>query len=277
MRATRSAWHKGSAPMRREEEQASDEGLKEPGGKLRLFVDAPLGSGLAVALDPKQTHYLMRVMRAHEGDSVSLFNGRDGEWRAKVAGTGKRAVPLVCELQQALQTEVPDIWLAFAPIKRTPADYVTQKATELGVCVLQPVITHRTIARRVNIERMQANAVEAAEQSGRLSVPQVRAPVDLKSLLAHWSAERRLIFCDEGGDALPIANALGAARGMAASWGVLTGPEGGFDAEERAFIRGKPFVTPVTLGPRIMRADTAALAALAVWQAICGDWGRAVL
>jgi 16S rRNA (uracil1498-N3)-methyltransferase len=258
--------------MRREEEhEASEDELKEPGGKLRLHVDAALGSGLAVTPDPAQAHYLLRVMRAGEGDTVRLFNGRDGEWRARLTGTGKRGVTLACETQLLPQAEVPDIWLAFAPIKRTPADFVTQKATELGVRALQPVITRRTVARRVNSERMRANAVEAAEQSGRLSVPDVRAPKDLAALLREWPHERTLVFCDEGGDAPPIAQALTAANN-AWSWGVLTGPEGGFDPEERAAIRKQPFVLPVTLGPRIMRADTAALAALAVWQAVRGDW-----
>jgi 16S rRNA (uracil1498-N3)-methyltransferase len=166
---------------------------------------------------------------------------------------------------------VPDLWLAFAPIKKTPADYLAQKATELGVAVLQPVITNRTVARRVNLERMRANAIEAAEQSGRLSVPEIREPVSLDALLRSWPAGRRLLFCDEGGDAAAIANALDDV-GDWTQWGVLTGPEGGFDPQERAAIRQCAFVVPVTLGPRIMRADTAALAALSVWQAICGDW-----
>lgn len=260
--------------MRPEKErEASGDELVEPGGKLRLYVDAALGAGLSVTPAPAQAHYLLRVMRAHEGDRVRLFNGRDGEWRARLTGAGKRAATLACETQLLPQAEGPDIWLAFAPIKRTPADYVTQKATELGVQLLQPVITHRTVARRVNAERMRANAVEAAEQSGRLSVPEVRAAADLAAVLGEWPRERRLVFCDESGDAPPIAQALMAAKSNAASWGVLTGPEGGFDTGERAAIRKQPFVLPVTLGPRIMRADTAALAALAVWQAICGDWG----
>jgi 16S rRNA (uracil1498-N3)-methyltransferase len=260
----------GSAGMGREEEQDGSE-LEEPGGKLRLFVETRLAPNALVALSPEQAHYLLRVMRAEEGDVVRLFNGREGEWRARLSQPSRRTVTLTCEAQIAPQTEVPDLWLAFAPIKRIPADYVAQKATELGARVLQPVITHRTNARRVNVERLRTNAVEAAEQSGRVSVPEVRAPVDLPELLASWPIARGLIFCDEGGTAPPIAEALRARRERDA-WAVLTGPEGGFDDEERALIRAQPDVIPVTLGPRIMRADTAALAALSVWQALIGDW-----
>jgi 16S rRNA (uracil1498-N3)-methyltransferase len=257
----------------RPEESHEDEAreIAEAGGSLRLFTGAALRAGTVVTPADGQAHYLLRVMRGREGDRVLLFNGRDGEWRARIEKRGKRSVTLVCEMRTSGQAEVPDLWLAFAPIKKVPADYLTQKATELGVRVLQPVITHRTIARRVNSERMLANAVEAAEQSGRLSVPEVRAPVTLEKLLAEWPEERRLVFCDEAGDAEPIAEALGKNTGSP-SWGVLTGPEGGFDEAERAAIRSHPFVLPVTLGPRIMRADTAALAALAVWQAVRGDW-----
>ena len=163
---------------------------------------------------------------------------------------------------------MPDLWLVFAPIKKTPADYLAQKATELGVRALVPVITRRTIVARVNLERMRANAVEAAEQSGRLSVPEVREPRSFEKLLAAWPMERRILFCDEGGDAPPIAAALRDAPD--GGWAVFTGPEGGFDSAERAALRAMPFVTPVSLGQRILRADTAALAALAVWQAVKG-------
>ncbi len=250
--------------------QSEDYDLKAPGGKLRLFVEAPLAAGAAVEPTQAQAHYLLHVMRARVGDAVRLFNGSDGEWRAKITQVSRRACVLQCEARIAAQAEVPDLWLAFAPVKKTPADYVAQKATELGVRVLQPVMTHRTIVARVNLERLRANAIEAAEQSGRLSVPEVREATELDALLKSWPKERQLLFCDEGGDAPAVADALaGQARG---AWGVLTGPEGGFDDEERAFIRAHAFVTPVRLGPRILRADTAALAALAVWQALCGDW-----
>lgn len=250
--------------------QSKDYDLEAPGGKLRLYVEAPLAAGAGVEPSAAQAHYLLHVMRAREGGMVRLFNGRDGEWRAKLTKASRRSCFLLCETRLAAQAEVPDLWLAFAPIKKTPADYVAQKATELGVRALQPVITHRTIARRVNLDRLHANAVEAAEQSGRLSVPEVRTEVELPALLKSWPKDRQLLFCDESGGAPPIAGALEKAKHGA--WGVLTGPEGGFDDEERALIRAQPFVVPVTLGPRIMRADTAALAALSVWEALCGDW-----
>jgi 16S rRNA (uracil1498-N3)-methyltransferase len=246
------------------------EELKEPGGKVRLYVDAALGEGARVIPDDGQAHYLLHVMRAKAGDRVSLFNGRDGEWLARIAEMAKRSCTLECEHCTAPQTEVPDLWLVFAPIKKTPADYLTQKATELGVRALQPVITRRTIVQRVNIERMTANAIEAAEQSGRLSIPEVRAPQSFDKLLAGWPQQRRILFCDEAGEAPPIATALAAAP--SGPWAVFTGPEGGFDPAERAALRALPFVTCVTLGSRILRADTAALSALSVWQSVKGDW-----
>ena len=247
--------------------------LAYAGGKLRLFTEARLGAGYRIAPGDGQAHYLLHVMRAREGARVLLFNGCDGEWQARIAEVTRRSCALVCESQTQTQADVPDLWLAFAPIKRTPADYVAQKATELGVRVLQPVFTRRTIARRVNLERLRANAIEASEQSGRLTVPEAREAVSLEVLLKSWPADRRLLFCDEGGDAAPVADALQNTQAIGA-WGVLTGPEGGFDPEERNSIRSHPLVLAVTLGPRIMRADTAALAALAVWQAILGDWRK---
>lgn len=241
-----------------------DTDLSEPGGKLRLFVEGPLTAGAAVTLADEQAHYLRNVMRAKAGDRLRLFNGRDGEWRAALALAGKRGAAAVPEVRLRAQEPAGDLWLCFAPVKKTPSDYVAQKATELGVSALKPVITRRTIVARVNTGRMRANAVEAAEQSDRLDVPDCAEPVTLAALLAAWPAERRLVFCDEGG-APPMLSALaGAGQGPFA---VLTGPEGGFDAEERALIRTVPQCLPVSLGPRILRADTAALAALAVLQA----------
>jgi 16S rRNA (uracil1498-N3)-methyltransferase len=266
----------------------SENELTYPGGKLRLFVGDPLRQGSCVVPDEQQTHYLLHVMRAKVGDRVNLFNGADGEWSARITGISKRSCSLECERQVAPQVEVPDVWLCFAPIKKTPADYVVQKATELGVRVLQPVFTRRTIVGRVNLERMRANAIEAAEQSGRLSVPETREPLAFDKLLATWPKDRRLLFCDEGGDAISVAQALTilippplegggkllahSASSLGEGWAILTGPEGGFDPSEREALRAQPFVTPVTLGPRILRADTAALAALAIWQSVRGDW-----
>jgi 16S rRNA (uracil1498-N3)-methyltransferase len=247
-----------------------DDHLAHPGGKVRLYVEAPLAAYGRVETSEAQSHYLLHVMRARNGDRISLFNGTDGEWRAIIVNVTKRHCILACEAQARPQEVTPDLWLCFAPIKRTPADYLAQKATELGVSVLQPVITHRTIVSRVNTERMRANALEAAEQSDRLTVPDVRPPLTLEELLAGWPADRQMMFCDEGGEAPPIRDSL-AARPPSA-WAVLTGPEGGFDSGERERVRSCAFVMPVSLGPRILRADTAALAALAVWQTLVGDW-----
>jgi 16S rRNA (uracil1498-N3)-methyltransferase len=230
-------------------------------------VTADLREGGGVALSDGQAHYLLHVMRAKPGDRVRLFNGRDGEWAAQLAAATRRGVTATALARTAPQSAVPDLWLCFAPVKKTPADYLAQKATELGVARLQPVFTRRTIVTRVNEERLAANAVEAAEQSDRLSVPDIAAPVTLEKLLAAWPDARTLYFCDEGGDARPLAEAA-----QPAAAAILTGPEGGFDPAERDMIRSRSFVVPVTLGPRILRADTAALAALAVWQSAAGDW-----
>jgi 16S rRNA (uracil1498-N3)-methyltransferase len=245
------------------------EHLTEAGGKTRLYVTAGLGAGVAVALDEGPSHYLLHVMRAKSGNRVLLFNGRDGEWLAEIGQVSKRGVTATCLSQTRPQAGAPDIWLAFAPVKKTPADYLVQKATELGVSRLLPVFTRRTIVSRVNLERMAANAAEAAEQSERLTVPEIREATDLDKLLASWPKERRLYFCDEGGAAKPLAEV---ARGASGPAGIITGPEGGFDPAERELLRAQSFVVPVTLGPRILRADTAALAALSVWQSVAGDW-----
>jgi 16S rRNA (uracil1498-N3)-methyltransferase len=246
------------------------EELAEAGGKTRLYVAGDLGQDLALTLDEGQTHYLLHVLRAKAGNRVSLFNGRDGEWLAEITATVKRGVAVICRAQTAPQAGVPDIWLAFAPVKKTPSDYLVQKAVELGASCLLPVFTRRTIVTRINEERMAANAVEAAEQSGRLTVPEIRAGVSFDKLLASWPKERRLLFCDEGGDAKALTQAARESRGGPCA--ILTGPEGGFDHAEREALRTLPFVMPVTLGPRILRADTAVLAALAIWQAVAGDF-----
>ena len=244
--------------------------LKCEGGKIRLYVESALSEGAQVPSTENQSHYLLHVMRAKEGDLLSVFNGRDGEWIARIARAAKRGCVLVCEKQLEGQRDVPDVWLVFAPIKKTPADYVAQKATELGVRALQPVMTRRTIVTRVNVDRLRANAVEAAEQSGRLTVPDVRESEKLDRLLDTWPRERRLVFCDEGGDAPVIGEALKAEADI--PFAILSGPEGGFDPQERGMIRERSFVLPVSLGSRILRADTAALAALAIWQSAKGDW-----
>ncbi|HWC63990.1 MAG TPA: 16S rRNA (uracil(1498)-N(3))-methyltransferase, partial [Rhizomicrobium sp.] len=206
--------------------------IKEPGGKLRLYVEAELFQGATISLSEAQAHYLLHVMRAKTGQRVTLFNGRDGEWLAEIAAADKRGVSLILLRKTQKQAGVPDLWLLFAPIKKTPADYLTQKATELGVAVLQPVITRHTVVHRINLERMAANAVEAAEQSGRFTVPEIREALPLEKALADWPRERRLYFCDEDGEARPLAKM--ALPGAAA---ILIGPEGGFHMEERAYLR----------------------------------------
>jgi 16S rRNA (uracil1498-N3)-methyltransferase len=242
--------------------------LVHPGGKVRLYVEAPLAEGARLPLSHAQSHYLLHVMRARTGDVIGIFNGCDGEWLARIVEAGRREGFVACERQIARQTQDDDLWLVFAPIKKTPADYLAQKATELGASVLQPVITRRTIVHRVNTERMRANAIEAAEQSGRTTVPEIREPLELPRLLSAWPRERRLLFCDEAG-APPVRDAL--SNQSASAWAVITGPEGGFDNAEREMIRALPATIPASLGKRILRADTAALASLAIWQAQCGN------
>jgi len=237
---------------------------------VRLFVDAPLASGAEIACTPEQANYLVNVLRLGVGDQILAFNGRDGEWRAQLSEAGKRRCRLRCLSRVRPQVDGPDVHYVFAPLKHARLDYMVQKATELGVAHLQPVLTHRTVASRVNIERMRANTIEAAEQCGVLRVPSVGEPVKLEALLAQWSPERRLIFCDEAADvASPLAALADIAEGPLA---VLVGPEGGFDAGERAMLREKPYALAISLGPRVMRADTAAVAALALVNAALGDW-----
>jgi 16S rRNA (uracil1498-N3)-methyltransferase len=238
----------------------------------RLFVDAELGAGGEVRLADERVHYLRHVLRLEPGAAVDLFNGRDGEWRSSLAAVTKGHATLAVEQQLRPQAPGPDLWLAFAPIKRARIDSVAEKATELGVAALLPVATQHTAVERVNIERLRAIAIEAAEQCERLSVPEVRPPVTLGKLLAEWPPRRRLLLCAEAGDAQPIAEALQSqVNDAGAPWAVMIGPEGGFARSELDALVKLPFVMPVGLGPRILRADTAALAALACWQAVLGD------
>jgi 16S rRNA (uracil1498-N3)-methyltransferase len=242
----------------------------------RLFTEADLSAGIDTELTEAQAHYLRHVMRRDEGAPVRLFNGRHGEWQATLALRGKKGAAARVAEQARPQAAEPDVWLCFAPVKRARIDYIAEKATELGVAVLQPVITQHTVVERVNVERLRANAVEAAEQTERLSVPEVREPVALMRLLGDWPGGRRLLMCDETGGGPPIAEVLGglddAAR--AAPWAVVIGPEGGFAGAELTALRRMKDVTAVGLGPRVLRADTAALAALACWQALVGDWRK---
>jgi 16S rRNA (uracil1498-N3)-methyltransferase len=240
----------------------------------RLFVEGELAAGIEAPLSDAQIHYLRHVMRRADGAALRLFNGRDGEWAGTFAPHGKKAgIARVGERLREQEAE-PDVWLCFAPVKKSRIDYIAEKATELGVALLQPVLTQHTIVERVNVERLRANAVEAAEQTERLSVPEVRAPVPLQRLLGDWPPRRRLLMCDETGAGRPISEVLSALDPSArtAPWAVLVGPEGGFERSELEALRRMKDVTAVGLGPRILRADTAALATLACWQAIVGDW-----
>jgi 16S rRNA (uracil1498-N3)-methyltransferase len=238
--------------------------------KVRLHVNDPLGAGLEVALGRDQANYLFNVMRLGEGDAIAAFNGRDGEWRAVVSEAGRRRGALVCAERLRPQGAAPDVDLLFAPLKKARTDFVAEKATEMGARRLVPVITRRTNAERVNVDRLRAHAVEAAEQCGILTVPEVAEPAPLAAVLDNWDPARRLMFCDESRDAPTAAVALAAAG--PGPWAVLVGPEGGFDPDEAARLRAADFATPVSLGPRVLRADTAAVAALALWQAALGDW-----
>ncbi|MBM3584045.1 MAG: 16S rRNA (uracil(1498)-N(3))-methyltransferase [Alphaproteobacteria bacterium] len=242
---------------------------------VRLFVTAALAPDAVIVLEPEQAHYLTHVMRRGTGDTVALFNGRDGEWRARLERTGRHGASAHVGARLRPQGTEPDVWLLFAPIKRARLDYLVEKATELGVAALLPVITRRTVVERVNVERLAAHAREAAEQTERLSVPVVHAPRPLDAIIASWPPERRLLLCDESGAGAPIVTALGQRGAAAAPWAVAIGPEGGFDASERAALAALPQALPVGLGPRLLRADTAALAALACWQAVLGDWHKA--
>ncbi len=239
----------------------------------RLFVAADLSAGARIAVDRTQANYLLSVLRLGSGDRVLVFNGRDGEWRAELEVSGRRDATLVATEQTRPQTPVPDLLYLFAPLKHARLDYMVQKAVEMGAGVLAPVITRRTQASRVNLERMEANVLEACEQCGVLAVPSVRPPRPLAALLADFATVepgRTLIFCDEDREGEGPIPKLGALE--PGPLALLIGPEGGFDPEERALLTRLPFVRAIGLGPRILRADTAAVAALAVVQAVLGDW-----
>ena len=237
---------------------------------IRLYVTADLAPGVAVALDHGQSHYLASVMRRAVGDEVLIFNGHDGEWRASIEVLGKRGVIVRPTVQERPQALGPDLDLVVALVKRARVETIVEKAAELGARRVRLVITERTNAERTRIDRLSAIAAEAAEQTGRLDVPEIVEPVKLAKLIEGWDASRRLLFCDEAGDAKPVLAALDGAP--PAPWAILIGPEGGFSPAEREALRNLPYATPATLGPRILRADTAAISALTLWQAAQGDW-----
>jgi 16S rRNA (uracil1498-N3)-methyltransferase len=236
----------------------------------RLFVASPLSAGARLDIERSQANYLLNVLRMGAGDPILVFNGTDGEWRARIETAGKKSCALAVDAQTRPQTAPPDIDYLFAPLKHARLDYIVQKAVEMGVARLRPVLTRHTQAARVNLERMEANAVEAAEQCGVLTVPKVMEPEKLDAVLAQWDPARRLIVCDEGAPtASPLTTLAEVPPGPLA---ILIGPEGGFAPEERQRFTAAPFATIVSLGPRILRADTAGVAALALIQAKLGDW-----
>lgn len=250
---------------------------------IRLHVSDTLAEGLSVIPSAEQQRYLLTVMRRATGDELLVFNGRDGEWRARIEAAGKKGCALALIAQARPQARGPDLDLIVALVKRARLEIIVEKAAELGARRVLPVITRRTNADHARTDRLAAIAVEASEQTGRLDPPSVAEPVRLEALLAAWEPGRRLMYCDEAGDdpgaewggaggRAPVASAALAGFARGEPWAVLIGPEGGFAPEERAAIRMAPFAVPVSLGPRILRADTAAIAALTLWQASLGDW-----
>jgi len=241
----------------------------------RLFVESPLAEAAVVALDPKQANYLINVLRLKPGDSVLLFNGRDGEWRAQLSAAGKKALQLTTMERTREQTVPGDLHYLFSPLKHARLDYMVQKAVELGASRLQPVMMRHTQAERVNLGRMRANAIEAAEQCGILNIPDIADPITLRTFADAWVPERLLVFCDEDADVKDPVAALKAGRDPAgigpSPVTLLVGPEGGFAEEERAWLLELANVVRLSLGPRILRADTAAVAALTLVQAVLGD------
>jgi len=237
---------------------------------IRLFIPHDLAAGVELALDHGQSHYLTSVMRQSVGDQVLLFNGRHGEWRSRVTVVTKRAVGLEAQTLERPQAPGPDLDLLVAVVKRGRLETIVEKAAELGVRRIRPILTERTNADRARISRLAAIATEAAEQTGRLDIPQVSEPEKLIKLLKDWEPQRRLLFCDEGGEAAPVLEVLAAQP--KGPWAILIGPEGGFSPAERNRLRALDYAAAASLGPRILRADTAAISALTLWQAALGDW-----
>lgn len=239
-----------------------------PQSTPRLFVETPLREGAQIRVEGAQAHYLLSVMRIRPGDPVKLFDGESGEWLGVAGAAGKRDLLLDVTAQLRAREPVPDLWLCAAPLKKGRIDWLAEKACELGVARLVPVLTRRTVVDRLNGDRLRAHMIEAAEQCGRTAVPELAEPVKLAALLRAWPAGRTLFFADETGG-VPALEAMRAAPGAAA---ILIGPEGGFDADEREAIRALPDAVGIGLGPRILRADTAAAAAVSLWMAATGDW-----
>jgi 16S rRNA (uracil1498-N3)-methyltransferase len=241
-----------------------------PSKPQRLFVKTRLARNAGIELEPAQAHYLINVLRCKAGDDILLFNGEDGEWRGTLSAVSKRRASITLSEQTRPQIQGSDLNYLFAPLKRARLDYMAQKATEMGARLLKPVITRRTVAERVNKARLLANAIEAAEQCGMLWVPEVAESERLSSVLDAWDESRLLVFADEAARVTSPVKALAAEKPRPLA--VLIGPEGGFEEEERALLLKQPFVLPISLGPRVMRADTAAVAALTLVNAVLGDW-----
>jgi len=239
----------------------------------RLYIDSDLADGAVVGLSPDHAHFLRSVLRLEPGRWVTLFNGRDGEWSARIDGIGKGWASLAVGTRLREQSASPDVWLYFAPIKRARLDFLVQKATELGVGRIQPVVTQRTIVERVKSERLSANVIEASEQCERLDLPEIGEPIRMDKALADHPADRTLVACVEFGEAQPIVDVVSALP-AGAPVTLLIGPEGGFTPEERILLENRTNVRFAGLGPRILRAETAGLAALTVWQALAGDWAQ---
>lgn len=242
--------------------------IKKP--RTRLYIDCEFKSGEIHLIDGNQGHYLVNVLRTQLGEMLTIFNGRDGEWSAEIIKVGKGKTKIIIGGQTATQTREPDLWYLYAPVKKARVDYMIQKATELGAGRISPIVTKRTNMDRIKYDKLVSNAIEASEQSGRMTVPQIDELVSLEDKLRDWPKDRALIFCDEA----ETAGAMADIKPLYEKWAILIGPEGGFSQDERELIRSQTNTISVTLGPRILRADTAAVAALTLWQTFLGDWSQ---
>lgn len=237
--------------------------------RTRLYINHEFESGDVHLIDGNQGHYLVNVLRVQTDETLTIFNGIDGEWDARISKVGKGKAKITVGRKIAEQASEPDLWYMYAPVKKARVDYIIQKATELGVSNIMPVVTKRTNLDRIKYEKLVANAIEAAEQSGRMTVPHIEELTSLEDILCDWPDDRALLFCDERGDALQMKDI----KPDFGRWAILVGPEGGFSPEERDMIKSHHNAYAVTLGPRILRADTAAVSALTLWQVFFGDWG----
>ena len=240
--------------------------------RQRLFCDTPLGANAVLTLDREQSHYLINVLRYQAGQEVLVFNGKDGEYLATIEAADRKKTALICHHQTRSQDPMPTLMLGFAPIKKARIDFIAEKATELGVGILQPMMTDYTQVNRVNTDRLLANAIEAAEQTGRTTLPEILSPRPLLDLLEDWPKNRHIIFCDEDCAGSAQHDFAHQVAGISGDVAILIGPEGGFSPRERQAIMALDGVVPVSLGRNILRADTAMLAALALWQGFAGDW-----